>query len=198
MSAKDFILSLDEKLRAKTLWNINLLAKVGTALRGPESSKLDDGIFEIRTIVGTNLTRVLYFFCIGKKAVLTNGFVKKTQKTPKREIEKAKSYRDDFLKRSKKMNNKFEDFLNEQLKDPKVKKEYDALEAKYALIESIILARKEKNLTQKELSQLTGITQADLSKIENGNANPSLSTLLKLAKGLEKKLQISLVWFYRL
>ena len=100
MSAKDFILSLDEKLRAKTLWNINLLAKVGTALRGPESSKLDDGIFEIRTIVGTNLTRVLYFFCIGKKAVLTNGFVKKTQKTPKREIEKAKSYRDDFLKRN--------------------------------------------------------------------------------------------------
>lgn len=198
MSAKDFILSLDEKLRAKTLWNINLLAKVGTALRGPESSKLDDGIFEIRTIVGTNLTRVLYFFCIGKKAVLTNGFVKKTQKTPKREIEKAKSYRDDFLKRSKKMNNKFEDFLNEQLKDPKVKKEYDALEAKYALIESIILARKEKNLTQKELSQLTGITQADLSKIENGNANPSRSTLLKLAKGLGKKLQISLVWFYRL
>ena len=198
MSAKDFILSLDEKLRAKTLWNINLLAKVGTALRGPESSKLDDGIFEIRTIVGTNLTRVLYFFCIGKKAVLTNGFVKKTQRTQKREIEKAKSYRDDFLKRSKKMNNKFEDFLNEQLKDPKVKKEYDALEAKYALIESIILARKEKNLTQKELSQLTGITQADLSKIENGNANPSLSTLLKLAKGLGKKLQISLVWFYRL
>ena len=100
MPAKDFILSLDEKLRAKTLWNINLLAKVWTALRGPESSKLDDGIFEIRQIVGTNLTRVLYFFYIGKKAVLTNGFVKKTQKTPKREIEKAKSYRDDFLKRN--------------------------------------------------------------------------------------------------
>ena len=196
MPAKDFILSLDEKLRAKTLRNIRLLAKVGTALREPESSKLDDGIFEIRTKVGTTLTRILYFFCIGKKAVLavlTNGFVKKTQKTPKREIEKAKTYREDFLKRSKKMSNKFEDFLNEQLKDPKVKKEYDALEAKYTLIESIILARKEKNLTQKELSQLTGITQADLSKIENGNANPSLNTLLKLAKGLGKKLQISLV-----
>lgn len=89
------------------------------------------------------------------------------------------------------MSNKFEDFPNEQLKDPKVKKEYDALEAKYALIESIILARRESS--QKELSQLTGITQADLSKIENGNANPSLNTLLKLAKGLGKKLQISLV-----
>lgn len=92
-----------------------------------------------------------------------------------------------------KMSNKFEDFLAEQLKDPKVKKEYDALESKYALIESIILARKEKNLTQKELSELTGISQADLSKIENGNTNPSLNTLLKLAKGLGKKLQVSLV-----
>lgn len=90
-------------------------------------------------------------------------------------------------------NNKFEDFLADQLKDPKVKKEYDALESKYALIESIIIARKEKNLTQKELSELTGITQADLSKIENGNANPSLNTLLKIAKGLGKKLQVSLV-----
>ena len=46
MPAKDFILSLDEKLRAKTLWNINLLAKVGTVLRGPESSKLDDEILK--------------------------------------------------------------------------------------------------------------------------------------------------------
>ena len=91
------------------------------------------------------------------------------------------------------MSNKFDDFLAEQLKDPKVKKEYDALESKYALIESIILARKEKNLTQKELSELTGITQADLTIIENGNANPSLNTLLKLANGLGKKLQVSLV-----
>ena len=69
--------------------------------------------------------------------------LRKHKKLQKKEIEKAKSYRDDFLKRSKKMSNKFEDFLNEQLKDPKVKKEYDTLEAKYALIESIILARRE-------------------------------------------------------
>ena len=91
------------------------------------------------------------------------------------------------------MSNKFDDFLAEQLQDTKIKKEYDALEAKYVLIESIIRARKERNLTQKELSALTGITQADLSKIENGNANPSLNTLMKLANGLGKKLQVSLV-----
>ena len=72
-----------------------------------------------------------------------------------------------------KMSNKFEDFLADQLKDPKLNKEYYDLESQYALIESIILARKEKNLSQKELSELTGIPQADLSKIENGDANPS-------------------------
>ncbi len=101
MPARDFILGLDEKLKAKTLRNINLLSKVGPALRKPESSPLDDGIFEIRTKVGTNLTRVLYFFYVDKKAVLTNGFIKKTQKTPRKEIEMAKRYREDFLRRSK-------------------------------------------------------------------------------------------------
>lgn len=62
---------------------------------------LDDGIFEIRTRAGTNLTRILYFFYVGNRAVLTNGFIKTTRKTPRKEIEKAKKYRDDYLKRSK-------------------------------------------------------------------------------------------------
>ncbi|SFS73345.1 Helix-turn-helix [Succinivibrio dextrinosolvens] len=91
------------------------------------------------------------------------------------------------------MSIKFDDFLAEQLKDPNLKKEYDVLEPEYTMIKSIILARKEKGLTQKELSELTGITQADLSKIENGNANPSIRTLKKLAAGLGKRLQVSLV-----
>ena len=62
-----------------------------------------------------------------------------------------------------------------------------------AIPERLRAYRESRNLTQKELSALTGITQADLSKIENGNANPSLNTLMKLANGLGKKLQVSLV-----
>jgi len=50
------------------------LAKVGPALRKPESSPLDDGIFEIRTKVGTNLTRVLYFFYVSKKGCINQWF----------------------------------------------------------------------------------------------------------------------------
>ncbi len=91
------------------------------------------------------------------------------------------------------MSNTFEDFLEDKLKDPKRKKEYDALESEYYLIESIIHSRKEKNITQKELSVLTGISQAYLSRIENGTANPSFNTLLKIAKVLGKKLQVTFV-----
>ena len=54
---------------------------------------------ELRVKVGSDISRVMYFFVIGKKAILTNGFIKKTQKTPKEEIELAKRYRADFLRR---------------------------------------------------------------------------------------------------
>ena len=68
-------------------------------MREPYSKALSDGIFEIRAIQGNNITRVLYFFVVGKKIILTNGFVKKTQKTPDGEIELAKKYRDDYERR---------------------------------------------------------------------------------------------------
>ncbi|MDY3791783.1 MAG: type II toxin-antitoxin system RelE/ParE family toxin, partial [Oscillospiraceae bacterium] len=50
--------------------------------------------------ISTDITRVLYFFVINKKIILTNGFVKKTQKTPSSEIELAKKYRNEYLKRN--------------------------------------------------------------------------------------------------
>ena len=99
--AKDFILGLDIKMRAKVLGIIDVLEEKGNQLREPYSKHLDDGIFEIRGKVGTDVTRILYFFYSGRKIVITNGFIKKTQETPKREIEMAKSYRKDYLERMK-------------------------------------------------------------------------------------------------
>ena len=99
--AKDFILSLDVKMRAKVLGIINVLEEKGNQLREPYSKHLEDGIFEIRGKVGTDITRVLYFFYYGKKIIMTNGFIKKTQETPKQEIRLAKSYRKDYLERVK-------------------------------------------------------------------------------------------------
>ncbi len=84
----------------------------------------------------------------------------------------------------------FREFLNEQLKDPEIKAEYDALEPEFAIIRAMIDARERQGLTQKELSARTGIAQADISKLENGNANPSIKTLRRLASGLGCRLKI--------
>ena len=97
--AKDFILSTDKKMKAKILKTIAMLQENGTDLRMPYSEYLEDGIFEIRAKVGTDISRVLYFFAIEHKIILTNGFIQKMQKTPKREIEKAQKYRNDYLSR---------------------------------------------------------------------------------------------------
>lgn len=97
--AEDFILGQDVKMQAKIFTILEFLEEKGPALREPYSKPLEDGIFEVRAKVGSDISRVLYFFVVGKKIILTNGFLKKTQKTPKAEISKAKRYRDDFLSR---------------------------------------------------------------------------------------------------
>ena len=93
---REYLDSLSPKLRAKTLRSIMLLEEFGNELRLPYSSPLGEGIFELRSISGSDITRVLYFFIKGNTAILTHGFSKKTQKTPVREIEKAKAYRADY------------------------------------------------------------------------------------------------------
>ncbi len=87
----------------------------------------------------------------------------------------------------------FNDFLNEQLKNPDVKREYDALEPEFAIIQAMIDARKETGITQKELSERTGIAQGDISKLENGSANPSIKTLQRLAAGMNMQLKVDFI-----
>lgn len=95
----EFLDSLDDKMRAKMLLSIRIIKENGPMIRLPYSEELEDGIFELRAKSGTNISRILYFFFVGKKIVLTNGFIKKTQKTPKKEIEKAKNFRAEYLSR---------------------------------------------------------------------------------------------------
>lgn len=95
--AKDFLLSLGKKMRAKMMDMIALLQDNGYELREPYSKHLSDGIFELRAKVGSDSTRVLFFFYVNRRIILTNGFIKKTQKIPWGELEKAKKYRSDFM-----------------------------------------------------------------------------------------------------
>ena len=97
--AKEFLLSLDKKMRAKMLHMISILQDNGNELREPYSKHLSDGIFELRAKVGSDITRVLYFFYVDRQIILTNGFIKKTMKTHPKEIVLAKKYRADYLLR---------------------------------------------------------------------------------------------------
>lgn len=96
---EEFLISLDVKMRTKLMMLMKVLQEKGNELREPYSKHLEDGIFEIRGKIGTDISRILYFFYYGSKIVITNGFVKKTQKTPQSEIELAKKYRKDYIER---------------------------------------------------------------------------------------------------
>ena len=87
----------------------------------------------------------------------------------------------------------FDDILNEQLKDINFRKEYEDIQPEMDVIRAIVDARTAQNLTQKELSKITGINQADISKLENGTRNPTVSLLKRLAEGMGMELRIQFI-----
>lgn len=87
----------------------------------------------------------------------------------------------------------YKEYKERVLQNAEIKAEYDALQPEYDIIQAMIAARLEQNITQKELAEKTGITQADISRIENGTRNPSLSMVKKLAQGLGMQLKLEFV-----
>lgn len=86
-----------------------------------------------------------------------------------------------------------DDFLEEQLKEPEFRKEYEAMQPEFDIIRAMVDARISQNLTQKELAERTGIHQADISKLENGTRNPSINLLKRLAEGMGMRLKIEFI-----
>ena len=89
--------------------------------------------------------------------------------------------------------NTLNDFIDEQLKDPVFKEKYEALEPEFTVMQALIDARKERGMTQKELAEVTGISQADISRLERGTGNPSIKTLQRVAQALQMALRIEFV-----
>ena len=94
--AKEFLMTLDSKMLAKFFRITDLLENNGPKIGMPYSKYLGKGIFEIRVIQNNNIIRVFYFFTSNKKIILTNGFTKKSKKTPREEIKKALLYKNDY------------------------------------------------------------------------------------------------------
>ncbi len=94
-----------------------------------------------------------------------------------------------ILKAVLKLNN-WKDYRHRKIEDVPL---YEDAEIEEIIMYEIIKARKETGVSQYELSLMTRITQADISKLENGKANPTISTLNKIAKVLGKKLLVQFV-----
>ena len=88
---------------------------------------------------------------------------------------------------------KFDDYLKKEMQDEEFAKAYEEIQPEMDVVRAIINARKSKNLTQKELSEITGIAQTEISKLENGTRNPSIKLLQRLADGLDMVLNITFV-----
>ncbi len=84
----------------------------------------------------------------------------------------------------------YEEYKKKALISPKVKSEYDKLQPEYDIIQLMVNKRVQLHLTQKELAAKTGITQADISRIEKGKRNPSLQTVNRLARELGMQLKL--------
>ena len=96
---EEFLDSLPIKMRIKAIDSLDLLERYGNQLRMPYSKALNDGLFELRIKFSSDISRIFYFFYVGNKIVVTNGFVKKTQKTPQVELMKAQKYKKDYERR---------------------------------------------------------------------------------------------------
>lgn len=96
---EEFLDELPAKMKAKAVASIDILAEYGNTLREPHSKPIGDGLFELRIKFSSDISRIFYFFVVDNKIVLTNGFIKKTMKTPSREIELARRCKKDYERR---------------------------------------------------------------------------------------------------
>lgn len=95
--------NLEPKLRAKVFHDIEILQEYGTQLKGPymksiKGKKYKD-LYELRIKFSNDIARIFYFTYYNQEIILLNGFIKKTMKIPKKELDRAKRYMDDFIRR---------------------------------------------------------------------------------------------------
>lgn len=96
---REFMDSLPQKLRTKMVGDLIMLKQRNVDLREPYAKHMGKGLFELRISHANDIVRVFYFFYEGRRIVVTNGFVKKTQRTPRRELERARRYKRDWEER---------------------------------------------------------------------------------------------------
>ncbi len=197
----EFYQNQDEKVRSKIQYVFELIKQVE---RVPKKF-LDhlegtDGLYEVRVEFQSNIYWIFCCFDEGRLVVLFNGFQKKTQKTPKNELEKAKRLMKEYFQ-SKKQNQKdykdiktFDELI--EFEHGKIGSEsrnkYEENAQMFIISEMLKAARKEANLTQEQLAEKAGTKKSYISKLENGKGNIQLSTLIRIfEQGLNKRIGLT-------
>ena len=86
-----------------------------------------------------------------------------------------------------------QELTDELMQDPDFKKEYEALQPEMDITRAILDARIRAGLTQMELAEKSGISQADICRLEKGTRNPSIALLKRLAEAMDSTLRIEFV-----
>lgn len=102
---EEFLDSLDEKTRARFGWSMEQLRVRNVQARAPLVRQLEGDLWELREESRTNIYRVIYFFYRRRRIIFLHGFQKKTQRTPRRELETAQRQCQDFLAREERRRN---------------------------------------------------------------------------------------------
>jgi phage-related protein len=99
---EEFYNNQTEKVQKKIIWTLKIIEELD---RIPEVYfkylKNTSGLYEIRVQVGNNIFRIFCFFDLGNLVVIGHGFQKKTQKTPKQEIERAEQIKMEYYEHKK-------------------------------------------------------------------------------------------------
>jgi phage-related protein/DNA-binding XRE family transcriptional regulator len=197
----EFYQSQDEKVKEKIKYVLELIKQVEKV---PEKFLKHltgtNGLFEVRIEYQSNIYRIFCCFDKGKLVVLFNGFKKKSQKTPKNELEKALSLMNEYFQQKK---FKMKDYKNIKTFDQLIEVEhgkigtenrnsYEEKSQMFIISEMLKNARKEAKITQEQLAEKTGTKKSYISRIENGRGNIQLSTLIRIFEiGLNKRIGLT-------
>jgi len=179
--------SKDSRIKLNKLNDyIELLSQQGTRAGQPYIKHLDAEIWELRPL----RDRILFVAWLDGSFVLLHHFVKKTQKTPRREIEKAKRELQDLKERGEMKNSAIGSNWKDVRAELFTKEEILESDLRVAIMTELIEARREKGISQKKLEELSGVSQPVIARMETGKTSPQLDTVLKVLASLGKTLAV--------
>jgi phage-related protein/DNA-binding XRE family transcriptional regulator len=182
------IAALPPDMQARFIRLAERIASAGLeSLSEPHVKHLEGKLWELRLTGRDGIARVLYVTAIGRRVIVVRAFVKKTQKTPRAEIELAAPPR-----KGNQMTIQFEKLKARLLANPKVKAEYDALAPEFEIAAELLRARLRAGLSQAELAERMGTSQSTIARLENGHTLPSTKTLLRYAEATGSRFHVRL------